>query len=367
MKHVFSTGGPSGRPSVYISTTLLALVLLSALACDDKKEGTTGVTSQRTESTYAATPPTPPTLPTPQAVTQPTTMSDAVEELEAVEVVPREVTFEEAESVFREKRYDEAQDLFALYTERHPKNVWGEYMLGLSAWKAGDFYEAEQAFTRALEIEPAHEKSLINMARVLLDQGRPEDALVRIESARELDPEAGSVHRMLGRALYQLGDEESSIESYRQAIVIDDQDTWSMNNLGLIYIKQERFEDALLPLARATELDDGVVVFLNNLGTALERTGHFAASRETFKAALAIDDSYDKAAVSLARVEEREAEREPVDLFALSLSFQEEIGRWRQSVVAEIDPTESDSTVVGIVEITSLQPDDEIGGEGQKN
>ena len=363
MKHVFSTGGPSGRPSVYISTTLLALVLLSALACDDKKEGTTGVTSQRTESTYAATPPTPPT---PLAVTQPTTMSDAVE-LEAVEVVPREVTFEEAESVFREKRYDEAQDLFALYNERHPKNVWGEYMLGLSAWKAGDFYEAEQAFTRALEIEPTHEKSLINMARVLLDQGRPEDALVRIENARELDPEAGSVHRMLGRALYQLGDEEGSIESYRQAIMIDDQDTWSMNNLGLIYIRQERFEDALLPLARATELDDGVVVFLNNLGTVLERTGHFAASRETFRAALAIDDSYDKAAVSLARVEEREAEREPVDLFALSLSFQEEIGRWRQSVVAETSPAESDSTVVGIVEITSPQPDDEFEGEGQKN
>jgi len=38
---------------------------------------------------------------------------------------------------FNEKRYDEAVRLFNTYTTEKPDNVWGFYMLGLSAWKTG--------------------------------------------------------------------------------------------------------------------------------------------------------------------------------------------------------------------------------------
>ncbi|MGH7544765.1 MAG: hypothetical protein ACREKI_01120, partial [Gemmatimonadota bacterium] len=47
-----------------------------------------------------------------------------------VSVVPENVTFEEAESLYRERRYGEAVEFFAAYVERVPENVWGHYMLG---------------------------------------------------------------------------------------------------------------------------------------------------------------------------------------------------------------------------------------------
>ena len=59
-----------------------------------------------------------------------------------------------------------------------------------------------------------------------------------------------------------------------------------MNNLGLIYIQQDRSDDALLPLARAVELRSNSPVFQNNLGTALERTGHVAAAKQAYEAAV---------------------------------------------------------------------------------
>src|SRR5205814_895894 len=53
-------------------------------------------------------------------------------------VVTGPVSFEDAHSAFQENRYDEALRLFTTYTTEQPDNVWGYYMLGLSAWKAGD-------------------------------------------------------------------------------------------------------------------------------------------------------------------------------------------------------------------------------------
>ena len=56
---------------------------------------------------------------------------------------------------------------------------------------------------------------------------------------------------------------------------------------------------ALPPLARAVELRDNAPVFRNNLGIALERTGHPVAARDQYRAALEVDSTYRKAAVSL--------------------------------------------------------------------
>jgi len=247
---------------------------------------------------------------------------------------PREVTYEEAESVFFERRYDEAAELFALYSEVRPENPWGYYMLGLSAWKAGDYDGAEAALERALELDPRHGKSWLNLARVYLDTGRPEEALAKIDEMLALDPRSSVAFRLKGRAYHQLASLDEAIDAYREAILIDDQDAWSMNNLGLILIEQERFGEALPPLARAVELKDDVAVFQNNLGMALERTGHFALAREAYKSATAIEGSHEKAFVNLGRVEglDDDSTLEPLDLGELARSFVDEVESWRESV-----------------------------------
>ncbi len=278
------------------------------------------------------------------------------ESIAGVPEPPREVTYEEAESAFMEKRYSEAVDLFTLYSERRPENPWGHYMLGLSAWKAGDYDGAELAFERALELDPDHVKSWLNLARVQLDTGRPEEALAKIEGALSIDPGYSVALRLQGRARHQLGQAEEAIDSYRQAILIDDRDAWSMNNMGLILIEQERFVEALPPLARAVELRDGVAIFRNNLGMALERTGHFSSAREAYKSAIAVDGSHQKAYANLGRVESLEDDPtlEPVDFGELAQAFVDEVEGWREAVAykeapdfVEFEPiivSEADST-----------------------
>jgi predicted Zn-dependent protease len=256
------------------------------------------------------------------------------------------VSYEQAESTFISGDYPEAAQLFTLYTEKHPENAWGHYMLGLAAWKTGESDRALSAFDRALELDPNHRKSMYNSSRVLLEKGRPQEALDRIEQALSQEPSSTEGLRLLGRARYQLGKVDDAIEAYRRALSTDERDVWSMNNLGLIYIEQERSSDALGPLARAVQLRSNAPVFQNNLGVALERSGYPVAASKAYEAALQVDSSYAKASVALSRVTsgEQQPESEPVDLDSVAQGFQSEIDSWRTS-----QPVADSTEVVGVV------------------
>jgi predicted Zn-dependent protease len=273
------------------------------------------------------------------------------------------VSYPDAEAAFRHGRYTEATDLFAGYTEHNPENVWGFYMLGLSAWKGGDHERSLQAFDQALRLDPSHRKSLLNSARVLLETSQPKEALERIKQALAIEPLSNDGLRLLGRAYHELGNIPEAIDAYQRAIAIDDTDTWAMNNLGFIYIQQGRSEDALPPLARAVEIRGNVPVFQNNLGTALERAGHLTAARQAFEAALEADSTYSKASVALERVKARQegSDSAAVDLGSLSREFQTEVEHWRSTNAASdsagTDSTSMDSTQVDTVQSNGMARD----------
>src|ERR1041385_8247534 len=109
------------------------------------------------------------------------------------------VSFESAKSAYTEKRYGDAVQLFTAYTAEQPGNVWGQYMLGLSAWRTGDRDGAVRAFTRALEIDSTHAKSRLNLSRVLIEQGKTQEALPHVEATLASDSTSGEAYRLLGR------------------------------------------------------------------------------------------------------------------------------------------------------------------------
>lgn len=241
-------------------------------------------------------------------------------------VVP--ASFEEADTAFREKRYDEAVAGFAAYTTRRPSNPWGFYMLGLSSWKAGDLPGAEDAFKQALTLDSTHVKSYLNLSRVLIESGQPDSAMGYLNVVLRIDETIGEAYRLIGRVHDAKGEQDEAVTAYDEALLLDSTDVWAMNNLGLVLIHQGAFDDALRPLARAVELSPEVATFQNNLGIALERTGHFLAAADAYRAALAADSSFTKAQVNLDRVSglKEDPNTPPVDLKVLSKEFGRQVG-----------------------------------------
>ena len=239
------------------------------------------------------------------------------------------VTFAAAEAVYRDGRYDEAAAMFTSYTAGKPNNAWGQYMLGLAAWKAGDAERSETAFRKALEIDPKHVKSWVNLSRVYLDVGQPDSALDCLDQARALDSTSAEVYRLLGRARAEAGQTDDAIEAYRTAVTLDDQDAWSFNNIGLLDLDQGLTGDAVGALARAVDLRPDVATFHNNLGMALEQTGYFAGAQDQYRLAVQADSSYQKAAANLQRIDGWKDKQDlpPLDLPGLEQKFLDQVIR----------------------------------------
>jgi len=301
-------------PVILMAAIVCTVIAAYAFAaCGDRNPD-----QARASEPVGATSSTPPPPPTPPSTPKP------------APGITRPPTFEMADSAYRERRYDDATVLFKTYTDSRPKNAWGFYMLGLSAWKSGDREQAESAFVQALTIDSTHVKSHLNLSRVLLESGQPDSALEHIEAAIALDSTSSEPLRLQGRVFESQGKNDDAIVAYQRGIVKNDSDTWAMNNLGALYIRLERFEDAIGPLARANEIDDKVATFHNNLGMALESTGRFEQAVEQYRSALSIEGTYGKAVSNLQRVQQvkQDPSITPVDLAERSKQFQDQISKW---------------------------------------
>lgn len=234
------------------------------------------------------------------------------------------VTYSEAEAAFLARNYEEAEDLFDRYVADYPQNAWGHYMHGLSLWKNGRYEGARDALAESIALDSTHFKSYTNMARVLLDEGLAKEALVPARRAIELLPESSTGYRLFGRAAHSLGLADEAANAYDLAIRRNRDDAWALNNLGLIFIEREEFEAAVPPLARAAWLAPQVVTFRNNLGVALERTGQLTLAAEQFESVLFLNQSHEKAGISLSRVERLLDENHPeteIDLVEIAAAY----------------------------------------------
>ena len=162
---------------------------------------------------------------------------------------------------------------------------WEHYMLGVSAWEEGELGEAELHLREWIAHAPGDAKGRVNLARVLIEIGRPYEAKEHAAIAEDLDPASVAAKRVHARALDESGDCASAIAKYEDALWIDPGDFWSLNNLGYLLIRHGRFEDAIGPLALAVHLDGANAMFQSNLLAALEGAGHSFASLDAFNAA----------------------------------------------------------------------------------
>ena len=269
----------------WIAAGLALAVLLLAAACggEDNTAGRADGSVEVIGFAAAPAPIRPPAVPEQATAAAPATatapdLATAPVTRAATSVLPTEteeppVNYGEAEAVFLEGRYGEAVDLFVRYVERRPTHPPGHYMLGLSAWKGGYLELAEAHLVEAVLIDPGHVRGRVNLARVLIERGRPTEAREHARIAEELDPEYVPAKRTLARALAETGDHGAALAKYEEALWMDPEDRWSLNNMGFLLIRRGRHNDAVAPLALAVRLDSTNATFRNNLGSALAKAG----------------------------------------------------------------------------------------------
>jgi tetratricopeptide (TPR) repeat protein len=109
-----------------------------------------------------------------------------------------------------------AADQFKKELAISPENADAEYELGEMAREQGDLTGALEHLRRAVRYHPGFVEAQIAIARTLLKQEKPREAVAVLQPLVRLAPENKTAHYLLGTAYKSVGDAEASKREFEQ-------------------------------------------------------------------------------------------------------------------------------------------------------
>jgi tetratricopeptide (TPR) repeat protein len=152
----------------------------------------------------------------------------------------------------------------------------------IQARKGGDLQKAERLLRQALSQRPGHMDCLRTLADLLVQTGRPAQAMPAYEALLGARPDDADLLHNRGVALMALGRPAEAVTSLDAAIAINPQYASAFYNRGVALQTMKRPVLAANSYARAVEIRPDDVGSLNNLGALLMALGRPADALARF-------------------------------------------------------------------------------------
>lgn len=172
--------------------------------------------------------------------------------------------------------------------------------------------EAEADLQEAVRLREEDASAQSNLAIVLDQQGRRDEALVHHRRAAELEPKNAQYMNNVGFALLVRGQKQRAIEVLQRALSLDPTSPRIRNNIGFAYAAVGNFPKA----AEQFQLSGRPAEARNNLGVAYQTAGNLGQAYEAYVEALRLDPKLSRARQNLREVAERLRRPVPPDLMA---------------------------------------------------
>ena len=190
------------------------------------------------------------------------------------------------------------RDNITLYTatlEKNPNCWMAHNNLGNILIQAGRPRDAIEHCQRALELNFNYAKAHYNLGTALKAIGQYQQSVEHFEQALKLDPDYAEVHYNYGNILIHGGQPLEAIEHYQHALRTKPNFTEAHNNLGVALADIRRFSEAIEHYNQALILDPGYAEAHNNLGSALDHAGRLPEAIEQYEQAIRLKPDYDTA------------------------------------------------------------------------
>jgi Flp pilus assembly protein TadD len=116
--------------------------------------------------------------------------------------------------------------------------------LGVALRSGGKDFEAEEAYRRAIRLDPKYEEAYYNLG-VLLEVERPSEAQALFRTALALDPDYACAYRELGYGLSNRGPNPESESHLRKAIQLEPGDACARIYRGTYLWESEEVDAAV--------------------------------------------------------------------------------------------------------------------------
>jgi serine/threonine protein kinase/Tfp pilus assembly protein PilF len=161
--------------------------------------------------------------------------------------------------------------------------------------------EAEAAYEAALKVNPGDAEAQLGRARLLLDQGRYDEAARSLDRYLEQGKPSAEVYRLRGLARAWLGEFPRAVEDYTRALALQ-ADSRTHAYRGWAYLFQDSPRLALHDFQEAIRLDANNGDAYNGRGFARTRLGQYRQGVADADHALACGPEQDRMLCNAARV-----------------------------------------------------------------
>src|SRR6266852_6285220 len=158
----------------------------------------------------------------------------------------------------------------------------------LKALRAGDFEKAEKIYRDLLAKDEKDLDSRLGLSHTLLKERRLQDSFDHAARAIAIDPLSARAHALLGSVVLATGDFRLSVEEFRTAISLKDDEAMAIAGLAMIDFYENRTSACVAGLRRATSIEPGEPDYLFNLGQAAARTERYKEAADAYERFLVI-------------------------------------------------------------------------------
>lgn len=165
----------------------------------------------------------------------------------------------------------------------------------------------ERAFEAALKRvkeNPDNADAQVALGWALFQKGQYNEALASYKRATDLDPKNFKAHYNLGLAYAKVEKWERAMDQFERAIEIAPNNFTPHYDLGLAYRAVGKLDDALAEISLAYKLNPGSVDIIYAMGQVYEQQGDRESAVQQYQGALSLDPNYAKAAEALRKLGE---------------------------------------------------------------
>src|SRR5215510_12656906 len=159
---------------------------------------------------------------------------------------------------------------------------------GEKALKRGDYQVAEKIYRDLLGKDSHDNEARLGLSFALLKQRNLQDAYDHAARVLLLDPLSARAHALLGAAVLAAGDFKNSVEEFRTALSLNQNEALAVAGLAMVEFYENRLETAMPLLRRAASLDPDEHDYVFNLGQAAARSEKYKEAADSYERFLLI-------------------------------------------------------------------------------
>jgi tetratricopeptide (TPR) repeat protein len=184
-----------------------------------------------------------------------------------------------------EGRVDKGIERLRQLADRRPKSAPLHLLLGEWQAQRKQIAEARQSFEAAKSADPASRAADLGLARLDIDESKPDAARHRLESIASAEPKNIAALLLLARIEEQAGNRTGVVARYRAVLAVDGANVEALNNLA--YNLAQQNPDEALPLAQqAAEIAPDNAAIQDTLGFVFYRKGDYRNATNYVKTAV---------------------------------------------------------------------------------